>query len=221
MIVAHLHLASRPTRLALLAVLTALLAGCQGVTGIQQVSQVRVVDASPDAPALDIHQNSSASLYNVGFGTVSSYIPVTPGSYTHAAFTAGTQQQLATTRGTLATGIQYTLLTGNVAANLQMTLLKDQSFPAPNGQVALRFLNQATRAGAVDLYLLPPGSTPSGPPIASGVTFGGSTGYLSAPAGTYSIVAYPTGRALFSCRARVHRQPDQLPRHLSPHHHPH
>jgi len=190
------QLGSRTLRLACIAALAAGLGGCQGIAGIQPVSQVRVIDVSPDAPALDIHQNSAASLYNVGFGTVSSYIPLTPGSYTHAAFTAGTQQQLATVRGSFATGGQYTLLTGNIAANLQMTLLRDQSTPAPNGQIALRFLNQATRAGAIDLYLLPPGSgIASASPIATGVNFGSNTGYLTAPSGIYSILAYPSGTA--------------------------
>ncbi len=196
MILHRLHLATRIGRLAVLAILTATLAGCQGVAGIRPLSQVRVIDASPDAPALDIHQNSSASLYNIGFGTVSSYIPVVPGAYTHAAYTAGTQQQLAAIRGTFATGGQYTLLTGNIAANLQMTLLKDQSFPAPSGQTAFRFLNQATRAGAVDLYLLPQGANLIGvAPIANAISFGSNTGYINAPAGTYSIVAYPSGTA--------------------------
>jgi hypothetical protein len=190
----RLHLATRTNRLAALAVVAAGLAGCQGIAGIQPVSQVRVIDASPDAPALDIHQSANVGLYNVGFGTVSSYIPVAPGAYTHSAYTAGTQQQLAAIRGSFATGGQYTVLTGNVAANLQMTVLRDQSTPAPTGQVALRFLNQATRTGAVDLYLLPPGSTLAGiVPIASGLNFGSNTGYINAPSGTYSIVAFPTG----------------------------
>ena len=74
-------------------VLLAGLAGCQSVAGIRPVSQVRVIDVSPDAPALDIYQNStqssSAVLYNVGFGTVSSYIPVLAGANTHAACIAG------------------------------------------------------------------------------------------------------------------------------------
>ena len=190
----RLHLATRTARLAVLAILVAGLAGCQGIVGIQPVSQVRVIDASPDAPALDIHQNSAIGLYNVGFGTVTSYIPIAPGAYTHAAYTAGTQQQLAAVRGVFATGGQYTVLTGNVAANLQMTLLKDQSFPAPSGQVALRFLNQSTRPGAVDIYLLQPGVAPiSVAPFIAGATFGTNTGYLNAPAGTYSIVAFPAG----------------------------
>ena len=167
-------------------------------------TQVRVIDASPDAPNLDIYQNSGTSqnsiqpaqagLYNIGFGTISSYIPVAPGSYTHAAYTAGTQQQLALVRGSFSTGNQYTVLTGNIAASLQMTVLHDQSSPAPAGQVALRFLGQATRTGAVDLYLVAPGASVTGvAPIATGINFGANTGYLNAPSGTYSIVALPSG----------------------------
>lgn len=194
MLLNRLHLASRTVRIAALAVFAAGLAGCQSIAGIQPVSQIRVIDASPDAPALDIHQNSTATLYNVGFGTVTSYIPVAAGPYIHAAYTTGTQQQLAAVHGVFAGGGQYTVLTGNVAANLQMTVLKDQAFPAPAGRVALRFLNQSTRPGAVDIYLLQPGVAPiSVSPFIAGATFGTNTGYIDAPAGTYSIVAYPSG----------------------------
>jgi hypothetical protein len=188
----------RTVRLAALALLAAGLAGCQSIAGIRPVSQVRVIDVSPDAPALDIYQNSpqsaSAVLYNIGFGTVSSYIPVPAGVNTHAACVAGTQQQLAMARGNFVVGSQYTVLAGNISANLQMTVLKDQSFPAPAGQVALRFLDQATHAGTVDIYLVPPGSTLSRvSPIDTGLSFSSNTGYIDAPSGTYSIVVLPAG----------------------------
>ncbi|MDR3745491.1 MAG: DUF4397 domain-containing protein [Acidobacteriaceae bacterium] len=192
-------------RLLTLAVLVAGLAGCQSIAGIQPVSQVRVIDASPDAPALDLYQNSAAGLYSVGFGTVSSYIPVAAGTYTHAVYTAGTQQQLASVHGSFVAGNQYTVLAGNVAANLQLTVLKDQSNPAPSGQVALRFLDQATRSGAVDIYLLAPGSTLAGAtPTVSGVSFGRNTGYIDAPSGTYSIVVVRAGMVPTNATAPIY-----------------
>src|SRR5690348_8307112 len=86
------------------------LTGCQGMSRVQPVSQVRIIDASPDAPAIDIRQNSATGLYNVGFGTVSSYMAVSPGAYTHAAYTAGTDQQLAKIHGSFDDGGQYTVL---------------------------------------------------------------------------------------------------------------
>jgi hypothetical protein len=202
MLPACLHSASRRTALtAALGVLATALAGCQGVTGIQPAAQVRVIDASPDAPSLDFYQSSPsqfapANLYNIGFGTVTSYIPVAAGAYTHSADLAGTQQQLAQVHGALAPGAQYTILAGNISANLQLAVLKDQSVPAPAGQISLRFIGQATRSGPVDIYLEPAGfSLAGGYPIAAGVHFGSNTGYINAPAGTYSIVAYPAGSA--------------------------
>jgi hypothetical protein len=200
----RLHLATRARRLTVLAVLATALTGCQSITGSQPFTQVRVIDASPDAPNLDIYQNSAAGLYNIGFGTVSSYIAVAPGAYLHAAYTAGTQQQLAQVRGTFSAGTQYTVLAGNMAANLQMSVLRDQATPAPSGEVALRFLGQAPRAGAVDLYLVPSGASLTGiAPIATGVGFGGNTGYINAPGGTYSIVAFPA-RAIPDVTAPVY-----------------
>lgn len=194
------HLAQRTTRLAALSLLVLALAGCQSIAGTQSVSQIRFIHASPDAPAIDLYQNptpaAQASLYNVGFGTVSSYMMLAPGAYTHAAFTAGTQQQLATVRGAFSAGGQYTVLAANIAANLQMTVLKDQATPAPAGQVALRFLGESTRSAPVDLYLLPSGATLTGlAPVATGVGFGVNTGYLNVPGNTYSIVALPAGSA--------------------------
>jgi hypothetical protein len=194
------QLVERTGRVIALALLAAALAGCQGIAGIQPVSQVRVIDVSPDAPALDIYpgapQSTPAVLYNVGFGTVSSYISVAAGVSTQAATIAGTQQQLATVRGNFLTGSQYTVLAGNISANLQMTVLKDQSFPAPTGQVALRFLDQATRAVAVDIYLVPPGSSPARvAPIDTGLSYSSNTGYINVPSGAYSIVILPAGAA--------------------------
>ena len=195
----YIYLVSRTGRLAALAALTVALAGCQSIAGIQPTTQVRVINVSPDAPALDIYQNSSVGLYNVGFGTVSTYIPVAAGAYTHAAYTAGTQQQLANVRGSFLSGNQYTVLAGNVAANLQMTVLRDQAFAAPNGQVALRFLDQATRVGPIDIYLVSPGSAHSRvAPIDTGLSFGSNTGYINAPSGTYSIIAVPSGTSSIS-----------------------
>ncbi|HEV2618934.1 MAG TPA: DUF4397 domain-containing protein, partial [Acidobacteriaceae bacterium] len=88
----------------------------------------------------------------------------------------------------------YTLLAANIAASLQLAVLKDQATPAPAGQIALRFLGEATRPGAVDIYLVPAGSAGAGlAPVASGVSFGKHTGYVSAAAGTYSIVVVAAG----------------------------
>jgi Domain of unknown function (DUF4397) len=182
-------------RLAGLAVLLAGLPGCQTLTGSSSSSQVRILDASPDAPALDIYQGGSGMAYNLGFGTVSSYVAIAPGASTISANTSGTKQVFTSASASYAASAQYTVLIGNVAANLQETVLIDQSLPAPAGEVSMRFLDQATRyAGGVDVYLVPSGAElATAAPILTNLLFGSNSGYINVPAGTYSIVLLPAG----------------------------
>ncbi len=188
------HLAPR-LRLAAFCTLALIpLTGCQGISGTSVVSRVRIIVASPDAPAVDIYEGSAPVAYNLGFGNITSYIQINPGSLTLSADTTGTRQTLTTVAGTFAGSAQYTVLLSNVAANLQETVLKDQSSPAPGGDVALRFLDVGTAIGAVDVYLVPSGSLVTAvSPLLSNVAFGSNSGYLNVAAGAYKIVIFPTG----------------------------
>jgi Domain of unknown function (DUF4397) len=186
-----------PCKLRQLAVLTAalgVLTGCQGLISNPSNSQVRIIDVSPDAPSLDIYQSHDALAYSLGFGTITSYVPITPGTYTIAANSTGTAQVISTARGTFLPGTQYTVLIGNPSANPQQLTLKDQNQPAPPGQIALRFIGQATRIGAVDIYLVPPGQTLTDvKPLTTNVNLGANTGYLNIPTGTYTALMLPAG----------------------------
>ena len=172
-----------------------MLTGCQVVSGAGQYTQVRFIAASPDTPAVDVSQNGAPVLYGVGFGTASSYMPVAPGAYTYAIHTTALHQQLANTSGLLSAGGQYTVLVGNTAAELKMTVLKDQATAAPPGRMALRFVDEATRSSAVDLYLVAAGKTltASSRAVVADVSFGNAPTYIDYRAGTYSVVAFPAG----------------------------
>jgi hypothetical protein len=175
--------------------LAAGLSGCQSIDmGAANTAQLRVIDASPDAPGIDAYQNGSALAYNLGFGAMTSYVPMTPGAYTLAADREGTRQALASLAAGLSAGHQYTVIVGNIAAAMQQTLLVDQSQPAPAGQIAVRLVNQATRAGTVDVYLVSAtGKLAMSSPIATGLNFSANSGYLALPAGTYALAVVPAG----------------------------
>jgi Domain of unknown function (DUF4397) len=194
------HLDSPVSRLiGALAVLgTLVLTGCGAIASTEPQSQVRIIDATPDvapeARGLDIYQGPNALAYNLGFGTVTSYIQLAPGTYTINANTAGSKQVLSSSKATFAPSTQYTVLIGNSIANMQHQTFVDQSQPAPAGQIALRFINQATRITAVDIYLVPAGLRLTAvAPLVTGVLFGANTGYLNVPTGTYSLIMLPTG----------------------------
>ena len=165
------------------------LSGCTAVNGsTAAVSQFRIIDASPDAGGLDIYAGNSVLTYNLGFGTITSYIPINPGTYTLNADLSGSKTVAASVRASLLNSKQHTLLLSNVAAQLQATFLTDQSQPAPTGQIALRFLDEAISPGSLDLYLVPQGSTLAKvSPIKTGLSFGDNTGYLNVPTGSYTL----------------------------------
>ncbi|AFL89823.1 hypothetical protein Terro_3609 [Terriglobus roseus DSM 18391] len=175
------------------------LSGCQAVNGVTSASaaQLRIIDATPDAGGIDIYSGNAAIAYNLGFGTITSYVPVTPSTYTFSIDTAGTRTALTTVRATLGVAKQYTLLISNAAAALQSQVLIDQSQPAPSGQVSLRFLDEAISPGAIDIYLVPAGSTLAKVnPLQTGVVFGTNTGYLNVPTGTYTMYVVANGTVI-------------------------
>jgi hypothetical protein len=202
-----LQLARPSARLIAAAAILATLTGCQAINSAPQ-SQVRVIAASSDTPSFDLYRGPNAVAFNLDFGTVTSYIPLSPGADTISAETAGTRQVLSSSKATLAASTQYTVLIGNSVSSLQQLTLVDQNQPAPQGQVALRVIDQATRVGAVDLYLVPAGQKFTAvTPLISGVLFGSNTGYLNVPAGTYTLVVIPTGTAPVSTTAPTYTGP--------------
>jgi len=198
----------RPSaRLLAAAVTLATLTGCQAISSTPQ-SQVRIIAASADTPSFDLYRGPNAVAFNLDFGTVTSYIPLSPGIDTISAETAGTRQVLSSSKATLAASTQYTVLIDNSASSLQQLTLVDQSQPAPPGQIALRFIDQATRVGAVDLYLVPSGQKLTAvAPLITGVLFSANTGYLNIPAGTYTLFVVPTGTAPVSATAATYTSP--------------
>src|SRR4051794_4016801 len=86
-----------------------LFSGCQGMLISPSRSQVRIIDVSPDAPEMDVYQNSSAIAYRLAFGTITSYVPVDPGAYTTTAMMSGTRQALTSSKATFTTAGQYTV----------------------------------------------------------------------------------------------------------------
>jgi len=179
------------------AVSALLMVGCQSIDmSPQNVAQVRVIAASPDVASMDFYGGATALAYGVDFGAASTYVPLTPGNVRVSANTANTTQMLVASNAPLVAGKQYTAVVTNVAASLQETIYADQTTPAPAGDVAVRVIDAATRAGNVDLYMVPAGEKlKATAAIRAGVAFGASTGYALVPAGTYSLVVVPAGTA--------------------------
>jgi hypothetical protein len=179
----------------------ALLLGVAALSGCQSLSvnsaQLRIIHASPDAGLIDAYQNNTGLAYNLGFGTVTTYAAMQPGTYTLSAEKAGTRQVLLSSNANLQPGKQYTEIIGDIAAGLQQTILQDQNQAAPAGEISIRLVQQAGRAGNVDVYLVPKGGRMlAGAPIAVNLGFNAVSAYIHVPAGTYALSVVPTGTVL-------------------------
>ena len=65
---------------------------------------------------------------------------------------------------------------------------------AAQGHSAFRFLNQAAKTGAVDVYMVPAGTTLANSiPIVTNLPVGATAGYISFASQTVTMVITPTG----------------------------
>jgi hypothetical protein len=185
--------------MALVAALLAGLTGCQNLAAGMPAAQVRIVDTSVDAPELDIYHGGSALAYNLGFGTVSSYVSVVPGASVVSAHAAGTKLPLSSVQGSFAASGHYTvLISGGPTGTVSETLLADQGVAASAGLASVRVFAQARRAaGDVDVYLVRSGSTVGeSRPVMTNVSYGENGEYMNVPAGAYRVVLMAAGSSV-------------------------
>ena len=190
------HSAEQALRAAALGIFLTLLAGCQSLAHEGSFARVRVVNLSSDGPMLDVYQGTNVLAYNLSFGTVTSYVPVSPGAYTLTVDAAGSKQVLSSLKGAFSQGLQYTVLVNNAAANLQQVVLADQVPQLPSAPPSIRIIHEAARAGAVDVYFVPDGQRlGAATPVIVNLAAGVSTSYLPIPPGVSAVVLLPAGTA--------------------------
>jgi hypothetical protein len=190
------------TRLLLVAAVSFMLAvcisACQVVAGFYQPSLVRVIDASYIAPPVDIYVQSTIFAGNVGEGYISNYGTTAPSNDALVQVkTVSGDTTLVSASATLAPGAQHSVFltdNGSTPTLYNVTALEDATTPAPAGNVEFRFLNQAPRTGALDVYMVPSGNTVANSiPICSDIPVGQACGYVTFAAQSVTMVITPTG----------------------------
>ena len=177
-----------------------LLAGCQSVSGSASVSQLRVIDASYNAPALNLYLGSTLLAGNLGQGSITAYaqLATTNSAVVKVTATSSTKT-LASADTSLRVGTSQSVLISDISSGYQVTVLEDQATPAPSGHSEFRMLNQAPSTGAVDVYFLPGTSDQvfaTAQPILIGLAVGAISGYVTIPSSTLYMVIAPTGTTL-------------------------
>jgi hypothetical protein len=177
-----------------------LMSGCQNVMDSSANSQVRVIDASRNAPAVDVYVGSALVATNIGAPAIGNYA-IIPSS---AMRTIHVNPQATKTIGAQTTGSflaneSHSIYITDVGTGYGATVLTDQSTPAPSGQIAIRFLQNASLSGLLDIYLVPAGLKFTGvKPVVNALAVGSITAYVELPTGTYDLVVVPTGSSTAS-----------------------
>ena len=189
----------------LLALLAALpLAACGDDDPVEpvQAARVRLLNAVTDAGSLNLRLDAGNITTGLAYNNAPAYARVRSGSRTLSVRTATGTADLISTNVNLATDQDYTYIyagrtggTGNLAPRFIQLQDNGTTPTGTNGALRVVHASAGAAATAVDVYLLT-GTTETvdnSTPEFSNIAFGAASGYVTAPAGTYSVVITPTG----------------------------
>lgn len=187
----------------LLALLAALpLAACGDDDPVEpvQAARVRLLNAVTNAGSINLRLDAGNITTGLAYNNAPAYARVRSGSRTLSVRTATGTADLISTNVTLATDQDYTFIyagrtggTGNLAPRFIQLPDNGATPTAPNG--AVRVVHASAGAPAsVDIYLLSSTETlAAATPEFTAIDFAEIGNYVTAPAGTYSVVVTATG----------------------------
>ena len=189
--------ALRRPGLAFLLVATLALAGLTAAgpaAAAPSTGWIRLAHLSPDTPKVDVYLSSfadpedSQTLRGVGYGAVSPYQRIAPGTYTVAMRGAGAAADsppLLTTNVFVEAGKAYTVAGVGPNAEVALRVINDDLTPPPAGRARVRVVHAAAAVPVADITV---GDTP----LAGGTRFASTTDYATLPAGPTPLQLRPT-----------------------------
>jgi hypothetical protein len=159
------------------------------------VGYVRLAHLSPDSPAVDVYLSSVSGAVQqqkfnaVGYGVVSKYLSVPPGTYAVAmrgVGAAATSPPILTTQLTVAEGKAYTVAGVGRYADLGLRVIPDDLAMPMTGKAKVRVVQASIRQPVLDV-------TCAGQSIGDGVQFASTTGYQEVGPGKWTIKLSPPG----------------------------
>jgi Domain of unknown function (DUF4397) len=170
-------------------------------SGAANTALLRFVQASPDAPQVNVLIDGASVAGNLAYGNATGYISLGSGSrHIQVVPVSGSSPIFDQTLSFNLSSDQTLLLTGP-AAGINPVMLTDGGTTTTTGDGYVRVVNASATMGAADVYLVPAGSSIVGvKPVAAGLAFDKNTGYQLVVAGNYEVfmTAPNTSTALLS-----------------------
>ncbi len=160
------------------------------------VGYVRLAHLSPDTPPVDVYLGAVSGgapkkFPAVGYGTVSSYLPLDVGTYSVAMRNVNAAEStppVLSTTVTVTAGGAYTVAGVGRFADLGLRVITDDlALPSP-GKAKVRVVNASVRAPQLDVSVATTGAT-----IATGAAFATTTEYREVNPGRWPLKLQPSG----------------------------
>ena len=163
------------------------------------IGYVRLAHLSPDTPKVDVHLSKvgdssfkEQKFEHVGYGVVSTYLPLPVGTYAVAMRKEGdpaSSPPVLTTEVTVQAGAAYTVAGVGKFAGLGLKVLTDDLSRPTAGKSKVRVIQASVGTPVLDVSLA------NGTPIAKAVSFASATGYQLVKPGTWTLALKGTGSA--------------------------
>ena len=167
-------------------------------------SYLRLLHSSPKSPAVDVYINDILKFRNLTYGAFTNYIEVITGNYNVKIYAAGTKTSPVLNKNILIPpGKIYTVSAIGLLPNIDILLIPEPKVMEPTDSVYIKFAHLSPNAGAVDIAL------PNGTILFKNISYKEFTNYIQVPAGTYTLIARPTGTtttALYVPNVRLRSQ---------------
>jgi len=152
-------------------------------------ARARFVNASPDAPALDVLIGTANVVEALGALRFTAYLIVNAGSPTITMRpTGGGAGAAVQATPTVEASHDYSVLAVGPFAALELLVLTDDNSAPTSGNVRIRALHVAPSGGPVDVYVTAPGaSLDAAQPTFASLSFKSVSAYESVAIGTYQI----------------------------------
>lgn len=172
----------------LLSATVALIGGCGGASD-DDAATVRVINASTNYGALDLHVDDTLRSSAIAYGQTSGYIGFEAGSYTTTLTRTGSTTALSSVSRTLSSDYGTTVIAYQADGSLKTAQLSDSESAPSSGRAKLLVFNASPDAGSVDVYLSGSSDTlDNATLVASSVSAGSSSGsYTTVGSGTYRL----------------------------------
>jgi len=158
---------------------------------------LRLAHLSPDTPQVDVTVSAFGTpegaqvIKGVGYGDVSAYQQIEPGTYTIAMRPAGadpnTDPVISATLDAVEGGA-YTVAGLGAFADLALRVLNDDISLPPAGQARMRVVNAAPLAGVLSIHR-------DAAPVIENAAFGDASSYTTVPSGPATLTVAPAGTA--------------------------